>query len=48
MSVDVANVRARELYVRRGYLDAGLGTFVLRGTWVDRSGSERAWAEPST
>src|SRR5437870_10165520 len=35
MSVDVANARARALYERRGYRDAGLGTFVLRGTWVD-------------
>jgi ribosomal protein S18 acetylase RimI-like enzyme len=48
MSVDVANVRARALYERRGYRDAGLGTFVLRGTWVDRDGSERAWAETCT
>jgi GNAT superfamily N-acetyltransferase len=45
MSVDVANVRARELYERRGYRDAGLGTFVVGGTWVDRDGSERTWAE---
>ena len=48
MSVDVANARARALYERRGYRDAGLGTFVLRGTWVDRDGAERAWAETCT
>jgi GNAT superfamily N-acetyltransferase len=48
MSVDVANVRARELYEHRGYRDVGLGTFVLHGTWVDRDGSERAWAETCT
>jgi GNAT superfamily N-acetyltransferase len=45
MSVDVANVRAREPYERDGYRGAGLGTFVLRGTGVDRDGAERAWAE---
>src|SRR5262245_10331077 len=48
MSVDVANVRARGLYERRGYEDAGLGTFVLRGSWVDRDGAAREWAEPCT
>jgi ribosomal protein S18 acetylase RimI-like enzyme len=48
MSVDVANVRARGLYERRGYRDAGLGTFVLRATWVDRDGSERVSAKTCT
>jgi GNAT superfamily N-acetyltransferase len=48
MSVDVANGRARALYERRGYADAGLGTFVLRGSWVDRDGSPRAFAESCT
>lgn len=48
MSVDVANVRARGLYERRGYEDAGLGTFVLRGSWVDRDGAAREWAETCT
>jgi ribosomal protein S18 acetylase RimI-like enzyme len=48
MSVDVTNVRARALYERRGYGDAGLGTFVLHGSWVDRDGSTRPWAETCT
>jgi GNAT superfamily N-acetyltransferase len=48
MSVDVANTRARALYERRGYEDAGLGTFVLRGSWVDRDGAARAFAETCT
>ena len=48
MSVDLANVRARALYERRGYGDAGLGTFVLHGSWVDRDGSPRAFDETCT
>jgi GNAT superfamily N-acetyltransferase len=48
MSVDVANLRAGELDERRGYRDTGLGTFVLRGSWVDRDGPQRARDETCT
>ena len=48
MSVDLANLRARALYERRGYGDAALGTFVLQGSWVDRDGAPRAFTETCT
>ena len=48
MSVDLASVRARALYERPGYGDAGLGQFVPQGSWVDRDGAPRAFAETGT
>lgn len=40
LAVGIDNVRARALYERRGYADAGLGEYVRSGTFVDPGGRE--------
>ena len=44
LSVALDNVRARSLYERRGYSDAGLGEFRIRWPYLDDQGRER-WCE---
>jgi ribosomal protein S18 acetylase RimI-like enzyme len=44
MGVDITNTRARALYDRRGYRDAGSGEYQIRWKYTDRNGEER-WAE---
>ena len=44
LSVGVENTRARALYERRGYADAGLGEHTVRWPYIDREG-QRRWGE---
>ena len=41
LSVAVDNTRARSLYARRGYVDAGFGERTVRWTYIDSHGEER-------
>ena len=45
LSVGVNNPRARALYERCGYRDAGLGPLHEHGEYVDASGCRRSWDE---
>jgi ribosomal protein S18 acetylase RimI-like enzyme len=45
LSCGVGNVPARALYDRLGYIDAGLGQFVIHGSYVDTEGTTRVWEE---
>jgi|GEM_PF-888740 Acetyltransferases len=45
LSCGAENTAALALYVKRGYRDAGLGTFRLSGTWTDEKGEEQSWEE---
>jgi GNAT superfamily N-acetyltransferase len=45
LSCAVENEGARALYAGRGYGDAGLGTFVEAGRWIDADGIEQVRAE---
>ena len=45
LSVAVNNPRARVLYDRLGYRDAGLGPLHEHGEYVDASGRHRSWDE---
>jgi hypothetical protein len=42
--VGLENRRARALYERRGYADAGLGEHMVRWPYIDREGRRR-WGE---
>ena len=44
LSVGLENTRARALYERRGYADAGLGEHTVRWPYIDREG-QRQWGE---
>jgi ribosomal protein S18 acetylase RimI-like enzyme len=44
LSVGLENVRARALYERRGYRDAGLGEYTARWPYLDKQGRE-GWEE---
>ena len=44
LGVNIDNTRARGLYDRRGYRDAGLGEYQIRWKYTDRNGEEQ-WAE---
>ncbi len=44
LSVALDNVRARSLYERRGYGEAGLGPYPIRWPYLDEQGQER-WRE---
>ena len=44
LGVDIDNPRARALYDRRGYGDAGFGVYKIRWRYSDRNGNEQ-WAE---
>jgi len=41
----VDNTRARNLYQRKGFEDAGFGEYPSGGVYNDRDGSERRWEE---
>ena len=45
LAVGIDNPRARALYERRGYADAGFGIFEIGGTYRDAGGVERRWRE---
>lgn len=45
LAVGIDNPRARSLYERRGYADAGFGIFEIGGTYRDIDGVERRWRE---
>ncbi len=44
VAVGLENTRARALYERRGYADAGLGEHTVRWPYIDREGRRR-WGE---
>lgn len=44
IGVDIDNPRARSLYERKGFKDAGFGEYRIRWPWTDREGQEQ-WAE---
>ena len=41
----VDNPRARHLYQRKGYQDAGYGEYRSGGVYIDRAGQEQEWEE---
>lgn len=45
LAVGIDNPRARSLYERRGYADAGFGIFEIGGTYRGMDGVERRWRE---
>lgn len=45
LGVAVGNTRARALYERLGYADAGLGEQVMTGSWEDASGQTHIWED---
>ena len=45
LGVAIDNDRARLLYMRRGYKDAGFGQYVTGGHYVDRQGKQQPWSE---
>lgn len=45
LGVGVTNQRARALYERLGYHDAGLGEQWMTGSWQDDGGATRVWEE---
>lgn len=45
LGVGVDNPRARALYERRGYRDAGFGQYTVAGWYLDRDGVEKRWQE---
>ena len=45
LGVGIDNARARSLYVRRGYEDAGFGGYRTGGCYIDRNGREQSWEE---
>jgi GNAT superfamily N-acetyltransferase len=45
VGVGVDNARARVLYERLGYVDAGLGSFEDRGTFLNSRGEQIDWHE---
>ena len=48
LAVAVSNQRARELYERLGYHDAGLGEQLMTGSWEDSSGVTHTWEDTVT
>ena len=48
LAVAVSNVRARELYERLGYYDAGLGEQLMTGSSEDSSGVTHVWEDTVT
>ena len=48
LGVAVDNPRARSLYERRGYEDAGFVEYTTGGLYVDRDGQQRQWHEVCT
>ena len=45
LAVGIDNPRARALYERLGYADAGLGAFEIGGSYRTARGEEREWRE---
>lgn len=45
LGVSIDNRRARSLFARRGYKDAGLGHYVTGGHYLDRQGKQQPWSE---
>ena len=45
LAVGIDNPRARALYERGGYADAGFGEFEIGGTYQNRRGEVRRWGE---
>jgi len=45
LDVGVDNPRARSLYERHGYEEAGFGEHRIGGTYVDENGCSRTWQE---
>lgn len=45
LGVAVTNTRARALYERLGYADAGLGEQLMTGSWEDASGQTHVWED---
>ena len=45
LAVGIDNRRARALYERLGYVDAGFGVFEIGGTYMDIHGTRREWRE---
>lgn len=45
LAVGIDNPRARALYERRAYADAGFGSFQIGGTYRDINGVQREWRE---
>ena len=45
LAVGIDNPRARALYERGGYADAGFGAFEIGGTYQNRRGEVRRWGE---
>lgn len=48
LAVAVNNTRARALYERLGYQDAGMGEQLMAGSWEDGSGVTHVWEEDVT
>jgi GNAT superfamily N-acetyltransferase len=47
LNVATENVRARELYARRGYVDSGGGECVIEGSYLDADGRLCSWSDAS-
>ena len=45
LAVGIDNPRARMLYERLGYVDAGFGVFEIGGSYMDIHGNQRRWRE---
>ena len=45
LAVGTENPRARMLYERLGYVDAGFGVFEIGGSYLDIHGNQRRWRE---
>ena len=45
LGVSIDNPRAKSLYDRHGYRDAGFGEHRIGGTYVDEKGCSRTWQE---
>lgn len=45
LGVAIPNTRARALYERLGYQDAGLGEQLMTGSWEDASGQTHVWED---
>jgi RimJ/RimL family protein N-acetyltransferase len=48
LGVAVSNLRARALYERLGYRNAGWGDQVMTGSWQDASGQTHIWEDTVT
>ncbi len=48
LAVALSNTRARALYERLGYRDAGLGEQLMTGSWEDAGGQTHRWEDTVT